>query len=87
MSTHLPWFRSFLRFYALFCFDQISQQQHRVNIQPLLIRYAGMKGLVGYLVGTHNVDKICWYERVSRIPGWHTQWCGEVEVRTTWKTN
>ena len=29
MSTHLPEFRSFLRFFASFCNGQISHQQHR----------------------------------------------------------
>ena len=29
MSTHLPGFRSFFSFFTLFCFDQISHQQHK----------------------------------------------------------
>ena len=29
MSTHMPWFKSFPSFFASFCFDQISHQQHK----------------------------------------------------------
>ena len=29
MSTHLPGFQSFLKFFALFCIGQISHQQHK----------------------------------------------------------
>ena len=29
MSTHLPGFQSFLRFFASFCFGKISHQQHK----------------------------------------------------------
>ena len=29
MSTHLPGFQSFLKFFALFCKSQISHQQHK----------------------------------------------------------
>ena len=29
MSTHLPGFRSFFRFFALYCIGQISHQQHK----------------------------------------------------------
>ena len=29
MSTHLPGFRWFFRFFALFCFGRISHQQHK----------------------------------------------------------
>ena len=31
MSTHMPWFKSFLSFFASFCIGQISHQQPRVN--------------------------------------------------------
>ena len=29
MSTHMPWFQSFFRFFVLFCIGQISHQQHK----------------------------------------------------------
>ena len=36
-STHLPGFHSFLMFFASFCIDQISHQQHsRVKVGPAL---------------------------------------------------
>ena len=40
MSTHVPGFHSFFRFFASFCFGQISHQQ--------LKGYAGGSGGVGY---------------------------------------
>ena len=35
MSTHLPGFQSFFRFFASFCFGKISQQQHKIDLRDV----------------------------------------------------
>ena len=36
MSTHLPWFQSFLSFLSSFHVDQISHQQHKGKVQEYI---------------------------------------------------
>ena len=35
--SNMPWFQSFLRFFALYCIGQISQSQHNVGYHGCLV--------------------------------------------------
>ena len=64
MSTHLPGFRSFSSFFASFCIGQISLQQHKGEVEPILFRQE-------LHIKTHNRTIVCDIENILVTNEYH----------------